>query len=236
MPPNPIYALPTLLTLGNLLCGFLAIVILGGEHPQRIELAAGLILLAMLFDGFDGLAARQLGRASRFGATLDSLADVVSFGVAPARLFLELTPLVGFAAFAVAGWLLCATALRLARFTSQSDPAKHVGQLEGLPCPASAATIAGGALAGVPPWVLTPLILSLGVLMVSQVPYSRPASLLPSGPVSLLAAALLALGLLLTVSLGGYAPLVICVLFVVSPLLKTALSMFEQKVTKRTKS
>ena len=87
--------LPTLLTLGNAACGFGAIILatkIGTPAATGNELwiAAVLIYAAMVFDMFDGAAARKLNQTSEFGAHLDSLCDAVSFGVAPAVLMLQL--------------------------------------------------------------------------------------------------------------------------------------------------
>jgi CDP-diacylglycerol--serine O-phosphatidyltransferase len=99
--------LPTLLTLGNAVCGFGAITVLAGvgqaldvvpgdpvtglDPAGKMVFAAQLIFVAMLFDALDGSAARLTNQTSEFGAMLDSLCDVVSFGVAPAFMMLKLT-------------------------------------------------------------------------------------------------------------------------------------------------
>ena len=75
--------LPTLVTLANGYCGVLAIYKI---HDGRYYSAAGLVLLAMLFDLLDGKVARMAGLTSRFGAYIDSLSDAISFGVAPAAI------------------------------------------------------------------------------------------------------------------------------------------------------
>ncbi|MEI6534983.1 MAG: CDP-alcohol phosphatidyltransferase family protein, partial [Verrucomicrobiaceae bacterium] len=86
-----IYLLPNLMTAGNMLCGFMAILhIVGRFHPEeghsRYLWAIGLILLACVFDLLDGRLARMSGQSSEFGREFDSLADIVSFGIAPALL------------------------------------------------------------------------------------------------------------------------------------------------------
>ena len=84
--------LPTLVTLGNAFCGFLAINYILKAHAtpekfgQYIGWAGWMIVAAMLFDAFDGKVARLAGRTSRFGAELDSLCDMISFGLAPAMI------------------------------------------------------------------------------------------------------------------------------------------------------
>src|SRR5213083_3063113 len=90
-PKLKIYFLPNLLTAGNLFCGFVALTkiveadISTGDF-QQIKVALGFILLACIFDLFDGRVARMGGIESPFGREFDSLADLISFGVAPAFL------------------------------------------------------------------------------------------------------------------------------------------------------
>src|SRR3990167_6478821 len=78
-----VYPVPTLLTIGNLLCGFYAI---AWAFQEDYAFAAGAILLAAVLDLLDGAVARMTGNASELGMQLDSMADLVSFGVAPAML------------------------------------------------------------------------------------------------------------------------------------------------------
>jgi CDP-diacylglycerol--serine O-phosphatidyltransferase len=169
-----IYILPNLMTAGNLLCGFMAVVNciharLAGTSDDGLYLAATagehyryavyFIFGAAVFDTLDGRLARMGGRESLFGAEFDSLADVVSFGMAPAFLmfFLILSPSQEFPWFrdiggAVGfGYLLCA-AIRLARFNVITNPLLHRGKKEsnkdfvGLPVPAAAMTVASVVL------------------------------------------------------------------------------------------
>ncbi len=164
-----IYFLPNLMTAGNLFCGFVAIVsciqarlaessfsgeYLGSSAADLYRHAVGYIIAAAVFDSLDGRLARLGGRESLFGAEFDSLADVVSFGVAPALLmsFLILAPSQGFPWFRDIGWLLgfvyllCA-AMRLARFNVITNPLLGRGKKEltgdfvGLPVPAAALTV-----------------------------------------------------------------------------------------------
>ncbi len=131
--------LPSLFTTGSLFLGFWAIV---HTFHERYAEAAPLIFWAILLDMLDGRIARMTGTASEFGAQLDSLADLVSFGVAPALLVYSW----GFTALPRVGWLvaflyLVCGALRLARFNVQKavvDGRYFVG----LPIPAAAAPIA----------------------------------------------------------------------------------------------
>jgi CDP-diacylglycerol---serine O-phosphatidyltransferase len=165
-----IYILPNLMTAGNLFCGFMAVIsciharlaesALSGEYldataPDHYRTAVWFIFGAAIFDSLDGRLARLGGRESLFGAEFDSLADVVSFGIAPALMmfFLILSPSQGIPWFRNIGWfvgfvyLLCA-AMRLARFNVITNPLLHPEQKElsndfvGLPVPAAAATVA----------------------------------------------------------------------------------------------
>ena len=143
---NRFYLLPGLLTCLSLFSGFYSMVasINGHFYPAAVA-----ILVAGVFDGLDGRVARMTGSTSSFGMELDSLCDMVSFGVAPA-LLVYLWALLPFGRY---GWLaaflyVAATALRLARFNSSmedeessSDRPKNY-DFVGLPCPAAAGAIA----------------------------------------------------------------------------------------------
>lgn len=141
-PHNPkigVYLIPSLLTLANLFCGFYAII---GIQRSDYTLAAWAILLGMLFDSFDGKIARLTNSTSRFGIELDSLADLVSSGVAPGLLIYSWA-LNGYGKI---GWLaaflfVACGAIRLARFNTQatSSASKY---FTGLPIPAAAGLIA----------------------------------------------------------------------------------------------
>jgi len=142
-----IYLLPTLFTVGNLLCGFSAIIL---AAAGAIGPAAGLVVLAAVLDGLDGRLARLTGTTSDFGMQFDSLADIVSFGVAPAVLVWHwaLEPLHR------VGWLACfvfvvCAAMRLARFNIQALQTARQDKrfFVGLPSPAAAGTLACVAFA-----------------------------------------------------------------------------------------
>ncbi len=137
---NRFYALPSMLTCTSLFSGFYSIVAsINGEFKT----AAVAILVAGVFDGLDGRVARLTGSTSRFGMQLDSLCDMVSFGVAPA-LLAYLWALIPYGRY---GWLaaflyVATTALRLARFNSMAeDPDNDNHDFVGLPCPAAAGAI-----------------------------------------------------------------------------------------------
>lgn len=206
-----IYFLPNLMTAGNLFCGFMAIVeciqarlaegAFTGEYRgltnyEHYKYAVWFIFGAAAFDTLDGRLARMGGRESLFGAEFDSLADVVSFGMAPALLmfYLILAPTTGsYDWFRNIGWaigfiyLLCA-AMRLARFNVITNPLLRPGTKDsnkdfvGLPVPAAAMTVAATVLfllklaetdRSLNAWslALPPLMLLVAFLMVSTVRY-----------------------------------------------------------------
>ncbi len=207
-----IYFLPNLMTAGNLFCGFLAIVqciharlaetALTGQYEgytnaEHYKFAVWLIFGAAAFDTLDGRLARMGGRESLFGAEFDSLADVISFGMAPALLMFYLiispTQSPDYQWFRNIGWfigfiyLLCA-AMRLARFNVITNPLLHPGTKDsnrdfiGLPVPAAALTVAATVLfllklgemdRTLKTWALAlpPLMLLVAFLMMSHVRY-----------------------------------------------------------------
>lgn len=165
------FVLPSSITMASIFCGFSSVVMsinAAGATPEHYFLwAAGLLMLAGIFDGLDGRVARATNTATPFGVQLDSLADVVSFGMAPAILAYRY----GFfqmgiydAHIRAAGWaasfvFTACGALRLARFNVQVgsvDPRYFVG----LPIPAGAAAVASVII-----WHPTPLTAPLGAVL-----------------------------------------------------------------------
>jgi len=169
-----VYILPNLFTTANLLCGFFSIISVFQEKFLHAALA---ILVACVFDVMDGMVARVSRGSSRFG--VDSLADLVSFGVAPAVLAFSwaLRPYGRFGWVAAFLFVVCG-ALRLARFNVQSSDTK-IKYFKGLPIPAAASMIALTILLYLrlieTGWVKDIVILIaiylLAFLMVSNVPY-----------------------------------------------------------------
>lgn len=134
-----IYLLPSVLTTFGMFAGFYSIISsINGEYTA----AAISIMIAMLWDTLDGRVARLTNTQSAFGAEYDSLADLVSFGLAPALLVYEwtLSDLGRFGWFVAFVYLACA-ALRLARFNTQVSSADK-RYFQGLPSPAAAGVIA----------------------------------------------------------------------------------------------
>jgi CDP-diacylglycerol--serine O-phosphatidyltransferase len=165
MRPTRTFAiLPTMFTLGNLVCGFFAIVIASRVPTPTLErlskeladdagncwLSACLIFLAMVFDALDGYVARLAKASSEFGAELDSLCDMISFGAAPAFLLVKMCPQFSIfhkqSVWVIAASFAMCVALRLARFNvDTSDEDDHMS-FHGLPSPAAAASVAGFAI------------------------------------------------------------------------------------------
>jgi CDP-diacylglycerol--serine O-phosphatidyltransferase len=204
--------LPSMLTLGNLFCGFLAIAYTtdavrlhtaGGDANLaaallKIAQAGWVIFLAMIFDALDGRVARMTGQTSDFGGELDSLADMVTFGVAPAFMTKVLAEefyglekhriALGFSVV----FVLCA-ALRLARYNVESDPEEGGHQsFMGLPSPGAAGLVAGIALiySRFSDWsgarhligALPFAVPVLGLLMFSRIPYPHVMNRFFRGP------------------------------------------------------
>ena len=210
--------LPTLMTLGNAICGLTAIglatkavapmvmITEGVESPvassldpsayEALRYAGALIFLGMLFDALDGQVARLLNQTSKFGMELDSLCDVITFGVAPAFIMLFFSDIFHprLMKGAAGIYTLCAI-LRLARYNVEAEEHGDTAYFRGLPSPAAAGTIATFAMAmpdimlqretilesvnidvyHLVMMVVTPLTVILAWLMVSGVRYPHLA-------------------------------------------------------------
>ena len=162
----------------NIFCGFLSIVYCS---EGDFRLASIMIVVAAVFDMLDGIVARLMGTASRFGVELDSLSDVVSFGAAPAFLIYKAHMYqYGFIGIALSSCLMIFGALRLARFNIQIEDLHEKGDFKGLPIPVSAITIALLVMSFrknnyiIEPFNLfvIPLIIILSLLMVSHIRYN----------------------------------------------------------------
>src|SRR3984885_2023632 len=180
-----IYVLPSIFTVANLLCGYYAILgALDGPRPN-FDKAAIAIMIAWLFDSLDGAVARATGTSSAFGKEFDSLADVVTFGIAPAVLAYawgvrEMTAPEAFHLTQL-GWLIgffyvVCCAWRLARFNLQGMAKGGNRYFTGMPAPAGALMVVAVVHFHYRPiqdvrlsllWLL--LLVALGVLMSSRV-------------------------------------------------------------------
>jgi CDP-diacylglycerol--serine O-phosphatidyltransferase len=189
-------SIPSLFTVGNLFLGVLAIIL---AFNDRAEGAALLVIIAMLLDGVDGRVARALNAQTEFGKELDSLSDVISFGVAPAFImyqaaFTDVNPALAWIVTAI--FPICG-ALRLARFNViEGIP----GYFIGLPIPAAGGVLATLALFDQELHVSLLLVstLALSFLMVSSIKYPNfkkvglPKAAVWAIPLVVLAAVLLA--------------------------------------------
>ena len=126
-----IYLLPTLFTVGNLFFGYSSVV---QSSAGRLELAALSIVLAAVLDGLDGRIARLTGTTSAFGIEFDSLADIVSFGIAPALLAYHWALGPGRVGWALTFLYVVSAATRLARYNIQ-PPSMDKRYFVGLPSP-----------------------------------------------------------------------------------------------------
>ena len=170
-----IYILPSLFTTGNVVCGFYAYIAVLNEN---FYIAAWAIFVAIIFDALDGRVARLTKTTSAFGVQYDSLADVISFGMAPAFLAYSwvLKPFGRLGWMAAFLFLLCG-ALRLARF-NVTKPDISGNSFIGLPIPAAAAVIASIVIgfedifsARLDPIIMVCVVYLLAFLMVSNIHY-----------------------------------------------------------------
>jgi CDP-diacylglycerol--serine O-phosphatidyltransferase len=277
--------LPTLFTLGNLVCGFFAIVVLSRiEKPAgtefapapRIELGletakeliesqdpthnlmlcGALILLAMIFDAVDGQVARITRNTTDFGAQLDSLCDLVSFGLAPAILLVKMCPqftsLHSEAIWSIAALFACCAALRLARFNVESDNDDDHTMFAGLPTPAAAAAIASFAILSYSlrnevavvthenfvryDWWMQRLLpvfsVVISILMVSRVPYPHPLTQFVRGQRTFAQLVAIVFALVALLISWRYAIPLLCVLFVIIPPTRFAWEVLRHRRTR----
>jgi len=188
--------LPNLFTIGNLFLGVISLIL---AFEGQVEYAAIMVLIGMMFDGLDGRVARMLNSQSEFGKELDSLSDVISFGVAPA--FIMYVAILH--DYGPAGWFVTALfpisgALRLARFNVKPG---IPGYFVGLPI-----TAAGGVLATIAlyyeifhAFFLLATMIFLSYLMVSSIKYPNfkkvglPKSIYWMAPIILVTVIILAI-------------------------------------------
>lgn len=185
------FVLPNLFTVGNIFCGFFAITLcLGDPGPDELRRAAIAIFFGSFFDMFDGRVARLTRTQSEFGRQLDSLADLSSFGLAPAVLLHRwCLGELGLLGLFIAFLYVAGGALRLARFnviaTRETGPSKH---FLGLPIPLAAGAVVSLVLASYPAAELqtggtaatAAITVALALLMVSNVHYRTFKDLKPS--------------------------------------------------------
>ncbi len=162
--------IPNALTALNLVLGVCAIL---STFNGALYQAALFVFAAMISDGLDGRVARYLNASSEFGKELDSLCDLVSFGVAPAIMayvFL-LKELPGFYGYMIAAFFTTCGALRLARFNVNTGIVK--GYFMGLPIPAAGCVVATFIMLDIKPaaWIFSVMVIVSGYLMISTIKY-----------------------------------------------------------------
>ncbi|MCA9259948.1 MAG: CDP-diacylglycerol--serine O-phosphatidyltransferase, partial [Planctomycetales bacterium] len=216
---------------------------------HNLMLCGGLIFLAMLFDTFDGQVARLTRCTSDFGGQLDSLCDVVSFGVAPAILVVKMCPqfteLHREAIWCIAALYSCCAALRLARFNVETDDDDEHTEFQGLPSPAAASVIASSAMfsytlrneinfeayAGFDWWVqrLLPLAaVAIALLMVSRIAYPHVVTQLLRGNKSFPQLVAIVCAIMGLVAVRWYALPILCGLYAFLPALSFAWRRFRK--------
>jgi len=233
-----IYLLPNLFTTGALFSGFYAVVASMNGHFDKAAIA---IFIAMILDGLDGRVARMTNTQSEFGAEYDSLADMVSFGVAPALVaFSWSLQTLGQAGWVAAFIYVAGAALRLARFNTQLETADK-NYFTGLASPSAAAIVAGtvwvfndNGVAGIDVSVLMALLVGLaGILMVSNVKYHSFKSVDLKGKVPFVAM-LAVVGVFAVISIDP--PIVLLAIFLIygiaGPVLTAWLWLKERKQAK----
>ncbi len=261
-PIRTVAIFPAMFTLGNLVCGFFAIVVaarvvkpgsmaMNPEDVTNVMISGWLIFLAMVFDALDGYVARLSRATSDFGAQLDSLCDLVTFGVAPGFLLVKMCPRFAFA-HQHAIWIIAAAfpvcaALRLARFNVETSDEDDHYSFSGLPAPAAAAAIAGFAIVfhtlrrpdstfayaeqlhEVLQAVLPAFAVLVSLLMVSRIPYPHVVNQVFRGQRSFGHVVAVVFSLVAVMVIRGYSIPIICCGFV----LLGPIRFFWEKVVQR---
>lgn len=193
MPRQLAIMIPSMATISSLICGVLAIMVLADNN---FLLAALLILLGSILDVLDGQLAARLDAISNIGKELDSLADVVTFGVAPTILIYHLLLIVGvdkFVAMSTSLAFVVAGAYRLARFNTM--PSDRGGFFKGLPIPMASVVLITASFWQ--HWVVniwwTVAVVSVSYLMISPFPYPKSTRVLNLPPVAWAGLAIIAI-------------------------------------------
>ena len=192
MPRQLVVMIPSVATISSLICGVLAIMVLADNN---FLLAAILILLGSILDVLDGQLAARLDAISDIGKELDSLADMVTFGVAPTILIYHLLLIVGvdvFVAMSTSLAFVVAGAYRLARFNT--TPSDRGGFFKGLPIPMASVVLITASFWQ--HWVVniwwTIAVVSVSYLMISPFPYPKSTRVLNLPPIVLAGLAIIA--------------------------------------------
>jgi CDP-diacylglycerol--serine O-phosphatidyltransferase len=199
--------IPSAFTLGNL---FLGLVSMRYAFEGNYEMAALLVVIGMLLDGVDGRLARMLDASSEFGKELDSLSDIVTFGVAPAfLLYVVALRDLGLLGYLVAAVFPICGAVRLARFNVTSGTP---GFFTGLPITAAGGILATASLYRVyfPFWILPVIMAILAYLMVSRIQYPDLKGFkLPKSAILIIASLILIIAAVFTIKQLVFIPLLL---------------------------
>jgi CDP-diacylglycerol---serine O-phosphatidyltransferase len=229
-----VYLLPSLLTMGNMFCGYACVVYaMRGEY----ETAAPFIGFAYILDVLDGRIARLTGTTSEFGVEFDSMADIISFGMAPAILSFQW----GLSTLGRLGWaagflFVAAAAIRLARFNIQSAAGGDKRYFVGMPSPAAAGIIAATVFAY--PWGLydyraalpaLALVLVPAVLMVSTIRFRSFKNLDSKGRRPYTVLIFVAAGIMLVATHPRFMLVAVAYGYLASGLLGLAVSRFKHR-------
>jgi CDP-diacylglycerol---serine O-phosphatidyltransferase len=243
------FVLPNLFTVSSIFCGFYAMTLCAGDaSPTQLYQAALAIFFGIFFDGFDGRVARLTKTQSLFGQELDSLADVISFGAAPALLMWKWA-LSGFGIFGVLAAFVFAAcgALRLARFNVLAIRSPHGGASSffvGMPIPFAACGVIsmviayqnarGGPLPDEARWPVLGVVIFLALLMVSTVRYRTFKDARPNAKSATIAALVIGIGIAVGVlSHPAWVLVVYFGLYLLSGLVESALMVRKYFVEKR---
>ena len=207
---------PNMVTSGNIVSGVISLILAFNGHYAA---AGWAIFAAVLFDLMDGIVARALGGGTQFGIEFDSIADVVSFGVAPALLFycvymqdMMITGSIAACLFALCG------GLRLARF----NVVHTAGSFQGIPIPAAGLFITSFVIAGIAinQFLAALLIFLAAILMVSRIPYGNLKTLRKGYANKLKFVLIFTLIFLIVVFTKKYTPIILISIYVASGLLR----------------
>lgn len=233
-----IYVLPSLLTAGNMSVGFVSM--LYSMH-HNYTMAAWFIIAAIAFDALDGRVARWTKTTSSFGIEFDSLADMVSFGLAPSVMMYQMVlNTLGKPGVAIALFFVLAGALRLARFNVKAQDNNSAGDFIGLPIPAAAGILAsfvlsyelfeqGSITVKTIPLIMqrmpiffkaiAPTMLVISLLMVSNIPYTAFKKFKFSRPKSLQLFVFLAASILIIIAYPQNTIFIVFVIYIASGLI-----------------
>ncbi len=184
--PTRLIWLPSAITTIALVAGFVSVVLAADpSEPNRFLYIPLLVGLAVFCDGLDGRVARAMGACTEFGENLDSFADLVAFGIAPAfmiyQLFLRELPAPGIVALAIAAFFVFSNAFRLARFATKEYNPRY---FEGLPTTTAGAFIASLAFWGVtlPPVAVAIIVVVTAILMSSRIQFPKLGQIFGRAP------------------------------------------------------